>query len=203
MENYKVADNSCECCRIAISTYGKDEAVVFWRHIFPGSIRDHASAILKPNGESSYHRATIDNWKIEACPHHGRDIVSAEPEQENTNYHAVWFTNGDTRRGIYYALQNIEAGSQSQLYLVDGTASASHPQIARQDEALYIAWKFFDGEKTSIRLITSLDEGKSWLDEGIVLSTQDDSDHPILIESQGMVYLGWHTLKEGYRVKAI
>ncbi len=36
----KLADNSCECCRIALTLDSKGRAVAMWRHVFPGSERD-------------------------------------------------------------------------------------------------------------------------------------------------------------------
>jgi len=216
-DNYKVADSSCECCRIAIAAHGEDEAAVLWRHIFPGSIRDHAAAILKPNGESSHIRATMDNWQINACPHHGPDMIRATNTSTSTStnnpnisgmkndnaYHIVWFSNGDDHKGIYYGLQNLNTGLQSQLYRVDDNAGASHPQLAQYGDRLFIAWKLFDGENTHIRLILSEDNGLSFVDKGTVLSTGASSDHPLLIEGKDGIYLSWHTSQQGYRVKAL
>lgn len=199
IDNYKVADYSCECCRIASAPYRQDQVAVLWRHIFPGSIRDHASAILNADGSSSYARATLDDWKIEACPHHGPDITSAE----GGFYHMVWFSNGSKQKGVYYGLQNFETGEGSQRYSVDSSASASHPQVARDEDGLYVAWKLFDGEKTSIQLIRSLDNGQNWSESESLLSTLGDSDHPQLIETQTQAYLAWHTAEEGYRIVAV
>jgi hypothetical protein len=224
-DNYKVADSSCECCRIAIAAHGDDEVAVLWRHIFPGSIRDHAAGILKPKGDSFYQRATVDNWQINACPHHGPDMIQATNTAANSStntsinttikspvagdsnhssrYHIVWFSNGDDHQGIYYALQDFATGEQSQLYRIDDQASASHPQLAQRGNRLYIVWKIFDGEKTHIRLIVSEDHGQSFVDKGEVLSTRAGSDHPLLIEANDGVYLSWHTSEQGYRIEAL
>jgi len=209
VENYKVADNSCECCRIATATYGQDDVVVLWRHIFPESIRDHGFALLKPNGDSTYSRATVDNWKINACPHHGPDMVPASDSvdqidtEKNSLYHMVWFSNGTEHKGIYYGLHDLKTSNQSQIYSVDASASASHPQVENNGQSLYVAWKLFDGERMHIRLITSSDQGQTWEDKGVVLSTDNRSDHPLLITSGQKTYLAWHTTDEGYRVKAL
>lgn len=210
VENYKVADNSCECCRIAVAPHKDDEVAVLWRHIFPDSIRDHAGAILKPDGRSTYSRATFDNWQIRACPHHGPDMIAAneaghsQPMEHESRYHMVWFSSSAEHKGIYYALQNLQTGERSQFYSVDSSASASHPQIAAGQQKLYIAWKFFDGESTKIRLISSQQQGASWIDQGMILSTRNGSDHPQLIESEtGDVYLAWHTSDEGYRIEPV
>ena len=199
--NYKVADNSCECCRIATAEKGKDDIVALWRHIFPGSIRDHAFVVLTANGGSSYQRATVDDWKIEACPHHGPDMISAIESQQ---YHMVWFSNGTAHKGVSYGRYDLVSGETSHIYSVDTSAGAGHPQIEVADKQLYIVWKSFDGEQTHIRLITSDDQGGVWKDRRTVLSTQGGSDHPQLFKApSGSVYLGWHSEEEGYRVKAL
>jgi hypothetical protein len=43
----KVADHSCECCRIALGV-GSDGAMrALWRHVFEPNVRDHAIAVLR------------------------------------------------------------------------------------------------------------------------------------------------------------
>lgn len=199
--NYPVADNSCECCRIAIDTYGDNDVAVVWRHIFGETTRDHAYAILKSDGTSEYGRATVDNWQINACPHHGPDMTKASSKE--SEYHMVWFSNGDDHTGIYYGLQDLETGLGTQRYSVDSSAGASHPQIVNNGEGLYIAWKFFDGEKTHIQLIRSSDMGVTWQPEGSILNTDGNSDHPSLIEYGSVVYLAWHSEQEGYRFEKL
>ncbi|MDP2283172.1 MAG: sialidase family protein, partial [Pseudohongiella sp.] len=72
MPNVRVSHNSCECCRIAVAPHGDDNIAILWRQIFGEQIRDHAIAVLSPDGMvSDLSRATIDDWQIDACPHHG------------------------------------------------------------------------------------------------------------------------------------
>lgn len=51
--DYKLADNSCECCRIALALDAKGRAVAMWRHVFPPNERDHAFAVLQPKARAS------------------------------------------------------------------------------------------------------------------------------------------------------
>ena len=199
-DNYRVANNSCECCRIASETYADNEVVVFWRHIFDGGMRDHAYAVLKANGESDFDRATVDNWQLDACPHHGPDMAAAI---EETDYHMVWFSNGDQHKGIYYQRQNLTTGVKLFEYLVDASTGASHPQVASHNDKVVIAWKSFDGETMRISLISSVDNGQTWSDAVYPLQTKGSSDHPALIESNTGLFLAWHTQEEGYRFVAL
>jgi hypothetical protein len=212
LENYRVANNSCECCRIAIESHGEDDVAVVWRHIFGDNTRDHAYGILKSDGSSTFGRATFDNWQIDACPHHGPDMLLDRSVVEKDQYHIVWFSNGDDHKGIYYGLHDFTAGGESQVYSVDDSPGASHPQIAAtnirgQDKSgrgkIYIAWKSFDGEKTHIKLVESSDNGASWIDKGITMSASGDSDHPLLLIHDDNIYLAWATEEEGYRVAPI
>lgn len=211
-KNYRVADNSCECCRIAIAPHRKHDAAVMWRHIFNESTRDHAFAIIRADGSSSVERATVDHWKINACPHHGPDLTLDNTAATQDQFHMVWFSNGDRHQGIYYRRRGASAQDHLPAYSVDNSAGASHPQIAsvtvnvknaKNVEKLYIAWKLFDGKESRIRLIQSSDNGVSWIDRGTVLSTDGRSDHPLLLAHKNELYLTWHTQKEGFRVTAI
>lgn len=125
LDNYRVANNSCECCRIAIESYGDD-------------------------------------------------------------------------KGIYYGHHNLSEGGESRVYSVDERPGASHPQIAAvkfqsqdksKNKVIRIAWKSFDGEKTHIRLIESNDNGVSWIERGIAMSAEGNTDHPLLLTYGSQMYL--------------
>ena len=197
--NLKVADPSCECCRIAMSETPDGDVAVFWRHIFGEdlNIRDHAFAVLSGDHvATAVQRATLDNWQIEACPHHGPAMVSAG----DGSYHLTWFTLGDERKGIFYGRYNPDTRQLSNLVPMATTASSSHPYITRIDRQLMLVWKEFDGVKTNIRLAVSDDDGNTWQPGIIIASTSDASDHPLLISRKGEVWLSWHTGQEGLRI---
>ena len=44
-------------------------------------------------------RVSADEWKIEACPHHGPSIAILP----DGSYHVAWFTDGSARKGLFYA----------------------------------------------------------------------------------------------------
>lgn len=194
--NRKVADYSCECCRIAMSETEDGDVAAFWRHIYGENIRDHGFAVLDTEQVVSYDgRVTKDDWHIEACPHHGPSMVTGD---EN-NYHLTWFTLGDNRKGIFYGKYNHTYKIMSDIKAVASTGS-SHPFITRTAGNLYLVWKHFDGERTNINLLISKDEGKNWDELRLISSTNGASDHPLLISGNDMVYLSWHTADEGLRL---
>jgi hypothetical protein len=82
----KLADHSCECCRIALAPTPEGGVVAMWRHVFVPNIRDHAFAVLGGETKAPV-RASFDGWKLDACPHHGPGLALAA----QGGYHAVWF----------------------------------------------------------------------------------------------------------------
>ncbi len=199
--NYRVSSNSCECCRIAIAPNGKQNITILWRQIFGEDIRDHAIATLSPDGnvQASY-RASFDDWHINACPHHGPTMISAE---NSSDYHMSWFTNGDLQQGIYYSKFSSHSKSPVSVTLVDGRAGAGHPYLASHDGVLYLVWKGFDGSQTLLNVIRSVDEGNSWSAPETILTTSQGSDHPLLLKNENGVFLSWHSDEHGYIYRAI
>ncbi|MFM1896179.1 MAG: hypothetical protein RLZZ385_1253 [Pseudomonadota bacterium] len=200
-QNVRVSHNSCECCRIAMAPHGDDNVAILWRQIFDDHIRDHAIAVLGPTGEvSQLNRATVDDWFIDACPHHGPTMVPAASEG---SYHMSWFSAGNLHSGIHYARYDLDSGTTSNLIKVDGTPGAGHPFMARDGNRLYLVWKGFDGENTLLNLMESVDDGGSWSQPRTLLTTARNSDHPLLIETARGVFLSWHTDQYGYVFQAL
>ena len=88
-KNVKVADHVCECCRPNLSFGPDNEILVFWRHIYPGSIRDMTVAVSHDSGETFSGPARIaeDNWKLEGCPDSGVALARA-----GKRVYAAWLT---------------------------------------------------------------------------------------------------------------
>jgi hypothetical protein len=71
----KVADHSCECCRIALAPTPDGGMAALWRHVFAPNQRDHAFARLEGTAAPEPVRASLDRWAIDACPHHGPGLA--------------------------------------------------------------------------------------------------------------------------------
>lgn len=191
-------DNSCECCRIAVAFAAPGKPVVIFRNIFDGGIRDHAVITFSDAGKPGpLYRVSDDDAKIDACPHNGPSLaISAQG-----TYHATWFALGRKLRGVYYAHSGDGGKTFSQpLRLGDAAAQISRPYVLTAGGTVYLAYKSFDGEKTSIDLMTSRDDGLTWSKPRTIAATADSSDHPLLVARQSTVYLSWVTLKDGYRL---
>lgn len=88
-KNVKVADHVCECCRPNVSFGPNNEVLVFWRHIYPGSIRDMTVAVTRDGGASfsSPIRIAEDNWKLAGCPDSGIALA-----RSGNRVYAAWLT---------------------------------------------------------------------------------------------------------------
>ncbi len=200
-QNYRVANHSCECCRIAVAPGEADNVAIFWRHVFGADTRDHAIAILTPGGQvRDMNRASYDDWQINACPHHGPTMI---PADESGNYHLGWFTNGNAHQGIYYGRYSFTAGRTVNVRRIDGNPGAGHPFLQTFNGTLYLVWKGFDGQQSLIRLMTSSDDGKTWSEAETLATTSQGSDYPLIVRNSNGLFLSWLTDEHGYIVRRI
>lgn len=196
--DYKVADHSCECCRIGLALGPQGRPVAFWRHVFAPNIRDHALAELSPAGEVPPPiRASFDDWRIDACPHHGPSLAYAP----DGTRHQVWFNGkeGDGG-GVQYSATKADGTAARPVPL--GTAQAAHADIAVLGSQVAIVWKQFDGQSTAILSRVSDDGGATWR-QGELARTQGESDKPYLAAAPDKLALYWRTRDEGIRIVRI
>ena len=196
-----VQDNTCECCRLGVAFVGHGRPVVIFRNIFEGGVRDHAIATFSdPNTPGAIHRVSNDDWKISACPHQGPSL-SIGP---NGAYHATWYTNGKNRQGLFYA-RSTDGGTtfSDPVAIGDPARNPSRAFVLATAQGTYLAWKEFDGEKTTVRLMQSADDGKTWSEPKTVAATADASDHPLLVQYGRTVFLSWMTKKDGYHFQPV
>src|SRR5438309_9312351 len=93
-------DNVCECCRLGVAFAGVHRPAILFRNVFERNIRDHAMLVFADaESPGPPHRVSVDDWQIEACPHHGPSLAISE----TGIIHAAWFTAGRARQGLFYA----------------------------------------------------------------------------------------------------
>lgn len=193
--NIKAADHSCECCRIAMAIDTDGYPVIAWRHVYDTNIRDHA--LVKLDGKMAPVRLSQENWNVAACPHHGPSLSIAS----DGVYHVTWFSNAPEQHGLFYAHSTDQGKTfSSPLNFGNFEAQPAHPSVLSLGGRVYLAWKEFDGESTSVLGMLSGDGGKSWSAPRKLAATSDVSDSPLLISENSRVYLSWNTKNEGYRL---
>ncbi|HKU97781.1 MAG TPA: sialidase family protein [Vineibacter sp.] len=191
-------DDTCECCRLSVAMAGPGRPAVLFRNIFAGSVRDHALVTFTgPTTPGPLRRVSVDNWKIEACPHQGPSLAIAP----DGSYHAAWFTDGTARQGLFYArADDADAPFNAPRALSSPEHRPERPYLLANGKALHLVWKEFDGTRTRIRWEVSHDSGRSWNAPRTVADTEDASDHPLLVAYKDRTYLSWLTRNEGYRL---
>jgi len=193
-------EDSCECCRIGVGLDPKAQPVIFYRAIFPGGIRDHATQIISPKGPEQIRRVSKDEWKTDACPHHGPSIaVSAAG-----TIHTAWFTQGKARSGVFYANSHDQGKTYSAPIRVGKEdVNVSRPYLLAMGKSVWLVWKEFDGQSTLVLMKKSSDDGKTWSPTKLFAQTSEYSDHPLLISRGDEVYLSWLTRADGYQLMKI
>jgi hypothetical protein len=186
----KLAAGSCECCRIALASDRHGRVAALWRHVFEPNERDHAFAFLG-TPQAKVERATVDRWRVDACPHHGPSLAFAP----DGTRHAVWFNQVDGQgRAFYGQLSANEPTNVKQL-----AAGATHADLAVAGRNVAVAWKRFDGTVTKIESLISNDAGRSFA-PGPSLQTAGDSDQPRLVKAGERILVVWRN-SDGIAVK--
>jgi len=194
-----LADYSCDCCRMAAAVDRDGRAVFAWRHVFGGTIRDHAAVKLNDNGTfGPLRRIAVDDWKLDACPRHGPGLTIGP----DGTWHAAWFTGAPGKAGLHYARSTDQGATFSAPQGLGNPAnSPSRPQVlATASGQVWRAWKEFDGRVTTVLAQHSSDNGTSWEPAFEAARTNGSSDHPLLVSSGESVYLSWLSREEGYRL---
>ncbi len=189
--DYKIADHSCECCRIALALNPQGRPVALWRHVFEPNVRDHALMELTPDGRlGSLQRASFDDWRIDACPHHGPALAYAA----DGSRHQTWFNVKEGEGGVFYAVSDAAGMTGKPLRL--GSAQAAHADVVVSGRNVALAWKQFDGKATTLLARLSNDGGQTW-QEVELARTQGASDQPRLLNTPAGIVSIWRTQNEG------
>lgn len=191
-------DNTCECCRLGVAFLGAQRPIVLFRNIFGANTRDHAVLVFEDRDRPGpLHRVSTDDWEIDACPHHGPAVATGA----GGTIHAAWFTFGKARQGVFYA-RSTDGGEHftAPMPVGDPDRRAARPYLAADGKIVRLIWKEFDGEITSVRLMTSSNGGRSWSQPEELATTADASDHPLLSSDGRHTYLSWLTRAEGFRL---
>ncbi|MCG2575654.1 glycoside hydrolase [Dechloromonas sp. XY25] len=188
--NQKLADHSCECCRLGLAADSDGTPVVFWRQVFGKNVRDFALARL----DEPLRRVTEDGWEIDACPHHGGGLAI----DGQGSRHLAWFTGAEKSPGLYYRRIDGETMSPP-LRFGNLDAQAGHPQVAVLGQQVVLVWREYDGRQHSVRQMVSRDRGGHWSSPSTITRTAGAADDPLLRADGKAVWLIWNTAAEGLK----
>ncbi|HSR01278.1 MAG TPA: sialidase family protein [Methylophilaceae bacterium] len=204
-QEQKLADSSCECCRIAMTSKPDGTAVAMWRHVFEGGERDHMIAEIPASGKkANLNRATYGHWKIDGCPHHGAALASGGEGADWWGYHMAYFDGKGKSPGLYYSRMDgmAWAGSPPKIF-GNPEKQARHPAILAIGKIVWLAWlETYENNIKKVMSIKSTDGGKTWSEVTEALNTNSQIDYPQLLQSKGEAYFAVNT-NEGLILKSL
>jgi len=192
----KLADHSCECCRIALTQGPDGHLRALWRHVFEPNVRDHGFAKLDDGqGAATVVRATEDDWHIDACPHHGPGLALAA----DGGYHAVWFgirqEGGQAAPGVRYGRLQADGSPLAASVRRLPDERAEHADVAASGQRVAVVWRSTDGMATTLKAWLSSDGGQHFHTRTLA-KAQGDNDHPRLAQQGERLVVVWRTEQE-------
>ncbi len=200
----KVADHSCECCRISLAQGSDGKLRAMWRHVFGESTRDHAFANLASRVPNQIQRSTFDEWQINACPHHGPGLALAKVDSGD-NFHVVWFglrqeRATDVSNVRYGRLDSIGKPILSTVRELPDP-KAEHADVASIGQDVAIVWRSYQNQETSLMAWISRDGGKSF-SMRVLGKLRGYNDHPRLVANGQRMVVVWRNT-EGAQIHEI
>lgn len=184
--DFKVADHSCECCRMAIVARPEGGAVVMWRHVIGGGIRDHALAELRADGSvAALRRATYEGWKLDGCPHHGPGLALTK----TGDLRAVWFSGAPEARGIFLGEPGRGPGTARRQV---GADRAMHADLAIAGGRMAVAWYAPEDGRYVLYAATAALDGSDWREQRLTAHA-GMVGHPQLLVKDGRFFVFWNT----------
>ncbi len=191
----KVADHSCECCRIALAQGADGRLRAMWRHVFEPNIRDHAFAVLGPEPPAPPVRASYDDWHVDACPHHGPGLAPAA----DGGWHTVWF--GIRREGstevaaVRYARLNADGSPRPETVRALPDEYAEHADVMAWGQRVAVVWRSVEGARSTLKAWLSHDGGQHF-ELRALAEVRGENDHPRVAQQGARMVVVWRNPQE-------
>lgn len=183
----KLVDHTCECCHIALARSQGGQVSAFFRAIYGDNIRDHAYAVLTPDGAPSpARRTTFSNWKIAGCPHQGPGLAI----DDHGTIHATWYEASDGP-ALWYG--QLDPGKPPARTLKLGGAGATHADVAVDGQHVWLAWTQVDDEGYALVLRESVDGGIHFTPSQVRTHSSGAVGSPQVLVRNGHAYVAWNT----------
>ena len=202
-KNARIAAHVCECCRPNVSFGPNGEVLVFWRHIYPGNVRDMTVAVSRDNGETfgAPVRIAEDNWKIEGCPDSGIALARAEGR-----VYAAWLTEASPTLSGVQMTWTDDAGKTwaAPVLASQRVLDANYPAMsAAEDGRVEMVFQGRNPEKekgwapTTAFVVEIAKDGALSTPMEIPGIMSAASRPTVYATSNGRVFVGWTEMKEG------
>ncbi len=208
----KVADHSCECCRIALAQGGDGVLHAMWRHVFEPDVRDHAFTALGPTPSAATAatatttptlvltpaptvRATFDDWHVNGCPHHGPGLAAAA----DGGFHTVWFgirqQGSEQVAGVRYARLKADGSPDAATVRRLPDERAEHASVMAHGQRVAIVWRSSDGMVSTLKAWLSADDGQTFTERKLA-QVHGDNDFARPVQHGARMAVLWRNPKE-------
>lgn len=193
----KLADHSCECCRMAVAPTPDGDIGVFWRSVFGDNIRDHSYAVMHYGQDApTVARATFTDWQVAGCPHQGPGLaLTADGHADG-----VWFSAKDGAPTIWYG--TLDPGKKPRHLTKLAGSGAAHADVAVAGKTVWVVWNQFAPRGTELALRVSHDGGASFGKPQTLASVEGAAYSPQLLRFHDRTYVAWNTDK-GFKLVRI
>jgi hypothetical protein len=191
----KLADHSCECCRIALGLGADGVLRAMWRHVFEPNVRDHAFAALSGSStKAPLVRATFDDWRVDGCPHHGPGLAPA-----GDGFHTVWFgirpQGVDKGAGVRYAQLKADGSPRLDTVRRLPDERAEHADVMANGPQVAVVWRSIDGLTSTLKVWLSNDGGQTFRVQTLG-QVSGENDFPRLVQLGSRMAVVWRNAKE-------
>lgn len=144
-----VDSNACQCCRTSLLPSPDGRLHVAYRDLISGNkkageadSRD-MSYVVSADGGQTFSKPVVlnpDNWRVNACPHSGIQLVASDKE-----IWGAWYSGTSSQAGL--RLASIGDKTETTVF---GTSAMKHPQVALlPDRSVLLVWDELVGEGMS------------------------------------------------------
>ena len=162
--NLKVDENTCVCCRTALTTGPDGTLYVVWRKILPNDVRETVVARSADGGQTFTTPMIVghDQWVFPGCPHRPASIGT----DRFGRLYVVWYTEGaDETPAVFLAYSDDRGETFSPKQKLNGSKGTfpDHPQMVVDPEGrLVIVWEEQSPVRREVVMSLSLDRGQTF-----------------------------------------
>lgn len=205
-KNVRVAAHVCECCRPNVAFGPNNEVLIFWRHIYPGSIRDMTAAVSQDGGESfgAPVRIAQDNWVLEGCPDSGVALA-----RSGNRIYAAWLTEASPAiSGVRLTWSDDAGRSWAPAVLASqGILDANYPALSTaSDGRVELVFQGRDPQRdkgwaaTSAFVVEIATDGMPSVPLEVPGIRGAVSRPTVFAATNGRVFIAWTSVQDGKEV---
>jgi hypothetical protein len=201
-QNYQVADDSCECCRIMLAFADNGKTVYLSYRQKPANNIRNIVVRKSTDGGATFGAPVVvsdDGWEIAGCPHSGAVMAT----DARGNLHVIWFTMGrkPAEAGIYYSVSTDGGATFSKRQLVEAANGTGvlRPYLAVSEQGdVYVAWtNYVEGTEQTHIFFRHMPAGATAMSPVQQVSqAEGNAVWPNLAASEEKLYLSWTVQKE-------